>query len=201
MIHPVYGSMSQWDVHAMMTRPFNIVSAARSSYCFGSKMTEPPELPAPLPGNDAWMAFGPPNSSAPVARSSACRRWKYVEPVLDYRDDVNRAVWTARSIDDRRRGDPDFRRDLRAPSRIAGRFTRAERGCAPEDAARDSVERATRCRARSRHTNIMRALPRHRDGGHEKRLGVDLPVNREERSQAKGRTVDGREVRIVSLRF
>jgi hypothetical protein len=57
-----------------MIRPFNIVSAARSSYCCGSKMTEQPERPAPVPGNDAWIGVGPPKSSAAVARFERCRR-------------------------------------------------------------------------------------------------------------------------------
>ena len=141
MIQPVYGSMSQWDVHAMMIRPFNIVSAARSSYCFGSKMTEPPELPAPLPGNDAWIG------RRAAEQFGAGREVERVQALeirgtgLGHRDDVDRAVWTARSIDDRRRRDPDFRRDLRAASRIARRLAGAERGRAPEDAASGSVQR------------------------------------------------------------
>src|SRR5450755_3471189 len=60
MIHPVYGSMSQCEVHAVMIWPFSSNRAARSSYCFGSNATAPPELPAPVPGNDAATAFGPP---------------------------------------------------------------------------------------------------------------------------------------------
>src|SRR5262249_23924300 len=72
--HPVYGSMSQCDVHAVTIAPFNSSSPARSSYCLGSKVRTPPELPAPVPETDALIVVGPPNSSAPVDTSSACRR-------------------------------------------------------------------------------------------------------------------------------
>ena len=53
MIQPVYGSMSQCDVHAMISWPLTIVSAERASYCFGSNGSIPLALPAPLPGNEA----------------------------------------------------------------------------------------------------------------------------------------------------
>ena len=45
--------MSQCDVQPVMSRPLNSNSAARSSYCFGLNGTLPPELPAPVPGNEA----------------------------------------------------------------------------------------------------------------------------------------------------
>ena len=69
--------MSQCDVHVVITEPFSSRRAARSSYCFGSKVTVPFTLPAPVPGTAAWTFFGPPNSSAPVVMLSACSRWKY----------------------------------------------------------------------------------------------------------------------------
>src|SRR5258708_27423865 len=36
-------------------------------------------LLSPVPGKVAWIVRGPPNSSAPVVRSSAWRRWKRSE--------------------------------------------------------------------------------------------------------------------------
>ena len=53
MIQPVYGSISQCDVHAVISRPFTSSSADRSSYCLGSNVLTPPALPSPLPGNVA----------------------------------------------------------------------------------------------------------------------------------------------------
>src|ERR1700730_6869715 len=84
MIHPVYGRLSQCEAQAVITMPLRRSSADRSVYCLGSKMTEVPSLLSPVPGKEAWIVFGLPKSFAPLATSSAYRRWEYVpEPSFD----------------------------------------------------------------------------------------------------------------------
>src|SRR5258706_16477278 len=50
MTHPVYGTMSQCEAQLVYTTPFHNSKPARSLYCFGSKVSTPLTLPAPLPG-------------------------------------------------------------------------------------------------------------------------------------------------------
>src|SRR5580698_1717168 len=72
--HEEYGPASQCEVHVVKIVPPSCRRAARSLYCFGSKTTFPLELFAPEPGYVAVIVVGPPKSSFPVVRSSACNR-------------------------------------------------------------------------------------------------------------------------------
>ena len=56
---------------------FTRSSEARGSSRNALKPTLPFNVPAPLPGTEAEIGFGPPNFSTPVVIASACRCWKY----------------------------------------------------------------------------------------------------------------------------
>jgi hypothetical protein len=67
--------------------------------CNDWNATWPPTEPSPVPGTEAWITTGPPNFSAPVVMSSACRRWKYCVPAaVSFVLTTTYSVFVARSI-------------------------------------------------------------------------------------------------------
>ena len=193
--------MSQCDVHDVMTWPFTSSRPARSSYCFGSKITDPFELPAPILDRTPEPSAARQTSrrqarhraraaaeSTRLTSSSTCQR-------------RNHAVRPAGPVDNRRRGDADFRHDLRAASRVTRGLADADERGPPEHGARDGVHRVDRVVLSGHIQHIVHAAAGNGDGGQVERLRIHLAVDREESvlPNVVALTIAG--VRIVSFRF
>jgi hypothetical protein len=108
--------------------------------------------------------------------------------ILGHGAEVDGAVSASIAVDDGRVGNADFRRDLAAATRIAGRFAIGD-GDAPERGARVGVERVDHVVFGGDEDNVVR-----RAGDAEvrkiERLGVHFASDREFAEEAEGSGVD-----------
>ena len=197
--------MSQCDVHVVMIWPFSSSSPARSSYCFGSKMTEPFELA----GAGARIRRLNGRRSAEQSRCRARRRARAA---------AGSTRRTRSSTSRRRRSTPFGPRDrsmtgvdvmpisgatCRAARGIARRFSPAtEQRSLPEHGAGAGVERVDGVVLRRHVHDIVRPVPGNGERGQVERLRVHLAVHGQESDLAEAGHADvDRASGSISVRF
>ena len=148
------------------------------------------------------------NGLRPAEHLGAERGVERVQPlkvgarrILRHGDDVDHAIRPARPVDDRRRGDPDLRCDLRATASVARGLAGAEERGAPEHGAGDGVHRVDTVVLRRNVQHVVRAVPGNRDRGQVERLRIHFAVHREHPILPNVVTLTVAGVRIDSFRF
>ena len=109
-----------------------------------------------------------------------------VARVLGHGDEIERAVRSGAAIDDRRRGDAEFRRDLCAAAGIAQGLARPKQRHVPENGAGVGVEGVDRVVLGGREQHVV-LRSGHAEPGYIQRLGIDLAVYRQISQQAEAR--------------
>src|ERR1700733_4035438 len=84
MTQPCQGEISQCEPQLMITWPLVSASAARWFSCLGLKVRTPPLASTALPGTEPCIGMGPPNFSASVVTSRACRYCTREPLTLDF---------------------------------------------------------------------------------------------------------------------